>query len=104
MTTTRYEIVLCRNKGELLTLEALASSAEIHPDLVERFVEYGLIEPVEWRGPLLLFDTAAVPRLRMIMRLRRDIGANLAGIGMIIDLLDRLRALQRENERLNARL
>ena len=103
MKTNRYEIVLRRKKVELLTMEALAASAEIHPGLVERFVDYGLIEPVEWVGPSLLFDAAAVPRLQMIMRLRRDIGANLAGIGLIIDLLDRLRALQRENERLNAR-
>ena len=45
---------------------------------------------------------AAVPRLRMIMRLRRDTGVNLAGIGMILDLLDRLRALERENQWLRA--
>ena len=98
MTTKRYEIVLCRSKRELLTLEGLASSAEIHPDLAERFVEYGLIEPVERVGSLLLFEAAAVPRLRMIMRLRRDIGVNLPGIGMIMDLLDRLHALKQENE------
>jgi DNA-binding transcriptional MerR regulator len=102
VTIKRCEIVLCRSERNLLTLEALAASAEIHPGLVERFMEYGLIEPVEWIGPLLLFDAAAVPRLRMIMRLRRDIGVNLSGIGMILDLLDRLRTLQRENERLNA--
>ena len=36
------------------------------------------------------------------MRLRRDTGVNLAGIGMILDLVDRLRALERENRRLRA--
>ncbi len=102
MTTNQCEIILCRSERELLTLEALASGAGIHPYLVERFVEYGLIEPLEWVGPLRLFDAAAVPRLRMIMRLRRDIGVNLPGIGVIMDLLDRLRALERENERRNA--
>ena len=83
-------------------MERLAAAAEIHPDLVERFVAYGLLEPVEWAGPALLFGVDAVPRLQMIIRLRRDTGVNLAGIGMIQDLLDRLRDLERENQWLRA--
>ena len=102
MRERRYEIVLCRRERDQLTLERLAAAAEIHPDLVERFVAYGLLEPVEWVGPVALFDAAAVPRLQIIMRLRRDTGVNLAGIGMILDMLDRLRALERENQWLRA--
>jgi MerR family transcriptional regulator, heat shock protein HspR len=103
MRKRRYEIVLCRREREQLTLEMLASAAEIHPGLVEQFVAYGLLEPVEWAGSMLLFDAAAVPRLQMILRLRRDTGVNLAGIGMILDLLDRLHNLERENKWLRAR-
>jgi len=102
MREKRYEIVLCRRERDQLTLERLAAAAEIHPDLVERFVAYGLLEPVEWAGPALLFGVDAVPRLQMIIRLRRDTGVNLAGIGMIQDLLDRLRDLERENQWLRA--
>ena len=85
-----------------MTLEKLAATAEIHPCVVEQFVAYGLLEPVESIGSVLLFDAAAVPRLQMIMRLRRDTGVNLAGIDMILDLLDRFRALEYENRRLRA--
>ena len=46
----------------------------------------------------MLFEVAAVPRLRLIKRLRCDIGVNLAGIAVILDMLDRLCALQREAE------
>jgi len=104
MTGKRYDIVLCRSEHDRLTLEALAARTKIHPDLVERFVEYGLIEPIEWIGPMLLFDAATVPRLRMIMRLRSDIGANPAGIGIILDLLERVRTFQRENEWLRGQI
>jgi hypothetical protein len=38
----------------------------------------------------------------MIMRLRRDMGVNLSGIDMILDLLDRFRALEYENQWLRA--
>ena len=102
MREKRYEIVLCRRETDQLTLERLAATAEIHPGLVEQFVAYGLLEPVEWAGPVMLFDEADIPRLQMILRLRRDTGVNLAGIGMILDLLDRLRALERENQWLRA--
>ena len=65
---------------------------------IEYFVEYGLLEPIARTGTQWLFDTACLARLRMIERLRRDLGANLAGIAVILDLLDRLTTLQREVE------
>ncbi len=92
-----YDIVLCPCETEKLTLLRLAATAGIHPGLIEQFVAFGLLEPVEWAGPVMLFDEADIPRLQTILRLRRDTGVNLAGIGMILDLVDRLRTLEREN-------
>jgi chaperone modulatory protein CbpM len=100
MSETRYHIVLRRGERELVTLEALAASAGLHPALVESIVEFGLIEPAERVGAQLLFDSGCVGRLRTIMRLRHDLGANLPGVAVILDMLDRLAALQRENMRL----
>lgn len=97
-TLRRYELIIRRREG-YLTLEALADRAEMHPALVERLVECGLIEPSAREGSRLYFEPAVVPRLRLIGRLRNNLGINLAGIGVVLDLLDRLRALQRENER-----
>jgi DNA-binding transcriptional MerR regulator len=104
MAVRRYEIVLCRHESQQLTLDAVAASAGMHPALVEHFVELGLIEPVEWRGATSLFDAAAVPRLRLIARLRETLGINVAGIAVVLDLLDRLCALQRENEMQRSKL
>ena len=104
MTVRRYDIVLLRNESGRLTLDALASRAGLHPALVERFVECGLIEPIEWEGGKLLFDMSTITRLRTIRRLRESLGINLAGLAVTLDLLDRLRALQRENESLRSKL
>jgi chaperone modulatory protein CbpM len=101
MMERHYQIVLSRNEREQLTLDTLARSAGLHPALVERFVEFGLLEPAEREGTHLVFEAAAVLRLRMIERLRSEIGINLAGIAVILDLLDRLHDLQSENERLS---
>ena len=100
MAAPRYDIVLRRREPQRLTIETLAARAGMHPALVERFVECGLIEPVEWQGRTFLFDAAAVPRLRMIGRLRESLGINVAGIAVILDLLDRVCALKQANETL----
>ena len=42
------------------------------------------------------FDAACLPRLLAISRLRADLGVNLHGVAVILDLVDRLAALQRE--------
>lgn len=102
MRDRRYEIVLCRKERDQLTLEMLADTAGIHPGLIEQLMSYGLIEPVEWAAPTLLFSATAILRLQTILRLRHDIGVNLAGISMILDLLERFRALERDNQRLRA--
>ena len=46
--------------------------------------------------PKLLFPETAVPRIWRIMRLRRDLGINWSGIGVVLDLLDKIEELERE--------
>jgi DNA-binding transcriptional MerR regulator len=66
--------------------------------MVARFVDFGLLEPVGRDGLQLLFGMDAVLRVRTIQRLRRDLGVNLAGIAIILDLTERLRTMQQELE------
>jgi MerR family transcriptional regulator, heat shock protein HspR len=103
MAMRRYEIVLCRHETQQLTLDALAAHADMHPGLVQQFVELGLIEHIGSDGVSSVFDASAVPRLRMIRRLRESLGINLAGVAVILDLRDKFCALQRENETLRSR-
>lgn len=99
MTVQRYQIVLSSTDDQRFTLEELALHAAMHPAMVERLVEFGLVTPMRQEGANL-FDPSAVSRLRTIGRLRRTLGINLAGISVILDLVDKIRALQRENENL----
>jgi len=100
MSARRYELVLCRDINRELTLDAVASCAGIHPELVERFIEWSLIEPAGWAGANPVFDVSVVSRIRVIERLRGDLGINLAGIAVILEMTERLRALESENEQL----
>ena len=99
MTARRYDIVIYAARREHLTLDALAARAGMHPGLVERFVECGLIEPIEWEGSKQLFSPSVVSRLVTIGRLRDSLGINLTGIAVVLDLLDQVEGkLKRENE------
>jgi DNA-binding transcriptional MerR regulator len=103
MSEPHAPITLYHSESEPLTLEALAACTGVHPARIEYFVEYGLLEPRAGRDVQWLFDSTCIARLRMIERLRRDLGANLAGIAVILNLLDRLTTLQREVEQWRTR-
>jgi DNA-binding transcriptional MerR regulator len=102
MTVRQYQIVLCRTDSKQLTLDDLALHAGMHPALVERLVEFGLLTPVRQESATL-FDPSGVSRLRTIARLRQTLGVNLGGISVILDLVDKLCALQTENKNLRNR-
>ncbi|MFP3870131.1 MAG: chaperone modulator CbpM [Syntrophobacteria bacterium] len=107
-STVHYKIVRYRYRhwapsGELITVEQLADLARLHPDMVERLVDWGLLDP-EVQEPRYLFRDSVVPRIWKIMRLRRDLGINWAGIGVVLDLLKRIEQLEQEVERLRKQL
>jgi DNA-binding transcriptional MerR regulator len=103
MTVREYRIALLSTGEQRLTLDDLASHTGMHPALLERLVEFGLLTPIRQEG-VSLFDPSVVCRVRAIARLRRALGVNLAGIGVILDLVEKVSALQRENETLRNRL
>jgi chaperone modulatory protein CbpM len=96
MIAVRYALVARQGGHERMSLEAVAARAGIHPFLVERFVEFGLVEPAERNGGAMAFDTDSVSRLVAISRLRADLGVNVPGVAVILDLVERLAAVRRE--------
>ena len=102
MTSREYQLVLYSTDDQWLTLDDLARHADVHPALIEQFVEFGLLTPVRLRGESF-FDASALSRLRTVARLRHGLGINLAGISVILDLVDKLCALQRENQKMRNR-
>jgi DNA-binding transcriptional MerR regulator len=100
MSTSRYQLVHYKYESRsgsenLVTTGELARLARLHPEMVDTLVDWGLIDPVKWE-PRLLFPETAVPRIWRIMRLRQDLGINWSGIGVVLDLLDKIEDLERE--------
>ncbi len=103
-----YDLVITRTECSIdtgdVTLEHLAARAEVHPEFIERLIACGLIRPLAPRATIVLFEQSNIRRLQSIRRLRSELGINLQGVAAILDLLERLRELQHQNDSLSARL
>ena len=95
MRSMKYELTVLKTRRDLLSLNDVADRVGIHPETLRRFIDAGLLEPAETIGTAILFDAKAVHRLRVIQRLRCDLGINLSGVAVILELLDRINTLQR---------
>jgi chaperone modulatory protein CbpM len=93
-------------RGQVVGRESLISVTElcrhctIETEQVVTLVREGVIDPVDdridprevdaWR-----FHISCVRRVRTVVRLQRDLGVNLAGAALALELLDRIEALRR---------
>jgi MerR family transcriptional regulator/heat shock protein HspR len=100
-------VLVCGTGSEYpyLRIGELAVRCRTHPGLVHRFVCLGLVDPVDMRGEpeQWLFDRDAVSLIAKIIRLRNDLGINYSGIGVVIDLLERIHQLENRIQELESR-
>jgi chaperone modulatory protein CbpM len=80
-----------------VTLIQLCRSCNVRGELIEAMVEQGILEPSGRRGPHWCFPLSSLKRTRIALHLQRDLGVNLEGAALALDLLDRI-------DELNARL
>jgi pimeloyl-ACP methyl ester carboxylesterase len=77
-----------------LDIEAFSRAAELHPDLVRRFVALGLLEATSDAAGELWFPPTQLPAAARLMRLRAGFALNYAALGLVVDLLDRIARLE----------
>lgn len=77
-----------------LDLETAATASGVHPDLLKRFVDLGLLESVTDRQGRPWFTPTAPARVQLIMRLHADLALNYAGVALVLDLLSRIDSLE----------
>jgi len=93
---SKREIVIYEYTGsqKLLNISEISRFAGLHPMMVQKLFDLGLIDP-SVEKPDLLFEETVLTRIDKIMRLKNDLGVNLAGCGLVLDLLERINALER---------
>ena len=78
----------------------VAERFEIHPQTLRLYEREGLIRPTRSVGNTRLFDEETCERLDFILTLTRDLGVNLAGVEVILNMKDQIDALKLEVRRL----
>ena len=86
----------------LYMISVVAEMVEVHPQTLREYERLGLVRPRRYKH-IRMFSDADIERIRQILRLRDELGVNLAGIEVILKLLDRIDELQQEVERIRAR-
>jgi MerR family transcriptional regulator/heat shock protein HspR len=76
----------------------------LHAQTLRYYERVGLIIPSRSRGRIRLYSRADLERIRQVQRLIDDLGVNLAGAEVIIDMGARIKALEEENESLHREL
>jgi len=81
---------------EPLTFDVVCDTLGARRSLVARLVQQGLLETIPNDAGEALLPRSAIVQLRRMQRLRRDLGVNFTGAAIIIDLVQRIRDLNRE--------
>jgi DNA-binding transcriptional MerR regulator len=88
-----YELIR-RSTLDRMSIDAFARTAGLHPDLIRRLVTLGLLEPQRDSTGSLWFARGQLARVATIQRLRSGLSVNYAALGLVLDLLDRVAALE----------
>lgn len=100
------ELMLDHNEPVFI-ISVAARMLGVQTQTLRYYERLGLIEPARTGGNQRVFSRADIERVRRIRGFMDNLGVNLAGVEVILRLLDRLNASEREIERLsdeNARL
>jgi hypothetical protein len=82
-----------------LSLDSYARITGVHPELVRRLVTLGLLEITRDAAGDLWFDASQVREMATIQRLHLRLNVTYSSLGLVMDLLDRIAALERSSRR-----
>jgi MerR family transcriptional regulator, heat shock protein HspR len=88
-----------KRKAKTYTISAVAETYDVHPQTLRLYEREGLLKPSRSEGNTRLYTDADLERLEIILSLTRDLGVNLAGVEIILNMRAKMDEMQREFER-----
>ncbi len=80
-----------------LTLRQLCDACAVQAEYIIELVNEGVIEPTGMENLHWCFSGISISRVRRAKHLQHDLGVNLAGIGLALELLDEIEQLRARN-------
>jgi MerR family transcriptional regulator/heat shock protein HspR len=88
----------------IYVISVAARLVEMHPQTLRYYERAGLLKPTRSTGKIRLYSQREIEHLQKIARLTNELGVNLAGVEIIIDLTERLEKMQAEMKAREAQL
>src|ERR1700692_755425 len=82
-----------KSKGAFM-ISVVAEMYEIHPQTLRLYEREGLLKPSRSEGNTRLYTEEDLKRLEFILSLARDLGVNIAGIAIILNMRERMEQMQ----------
>jgi MerR family transcriptional regulator/heat shock protein HspR len=79
-------------------ISAVAEQYQIHPQTLRLYEREGLLRPSRSEGNTRLYTDEDLERLEVILKLTRDLGVNLAGVEIILNMREKMAEMQRQIE------
>lgn len=84
-------------KGEQrLTVRDVAEELGVHPQTIRYYVREGILPPRQTPNGVRVFTRADIDRMKMIQRLRDELGITLVGAEVILRMRERMEEIERE--------
>lgn len=79
-------------------ISAVADQFAIHPQTLRLYEREGLLTPSRSEGNTRLYTDEDLERLEVILQLTRELGVNLAGVEIILNMREKMDAMQKQME------
>lgn len=79
-------------------ISAVAEKYGIHPQTLRMYEREGLIKPSRSEGNTRLYTEEDLERLEVVLELTRVLGVNLAGVEIILNMREKMAAMQKQIE------
>src|SRR5215467_3982960 len=79
-------------------ISSVAEQYEIHPQTLRLYEREGLLKPSRSEGNTRLYTAEDLERLEVILKLTRDLGVNLAGVEIILNMREKMGEMQKQIE------
>ena len=85
-------------------ISVAARLVQCHPQTLRTYERLGLLQPERNRSNVRLYSDLDIERLHQIQRLTQELGVNLAGVEVVLKLLDQIEQCRIEIERLKEQI
>jgi len=85
-------------------ISVVATMLDIHPQTLRQYEREGLVEPSRTQGRMRLYSQKDIDRMKLILRLTRQMGVNLAGVDIALQLKEQIDEMQKEIDLLREEL